>query len=297
MKKLKLFGSILVVLFLFVGIAFAAVSTNSSVTGVLTSDNVFAEYSGAGNFSSVTVDQDVGVGIKDNILGKLHIQTEGEAATIYLDSYSDVTAQAPVMVVRKARGTIDTPTAIQSGDYLFTFTGRGYNGSAFTGATALFRMAAEENWDESSNGTYISFQTTEIGGIAPIEKFRVTGSGNIGINTTSPTAKLHVNGSVGTAYDNVSSASVAIDNTYNRIDCLTNDNAVTLNLPTAVGIKDTCYFVRIINASGNKCFAEGAGSETLSNDGIAALLNYSGLNTSGETIEVCSDGANWQVWE
>ena len=114
--------------------------------------------------------------------------------------------------------------------------------------------------------------------------------------TMQVTGAVQFDSSFRTAFDIVSSTTVAVDNTYNRIDCMTNNGDITLNLPTAVGIDGTCYPIRISNASGNKCFIEGAGSEILTPDRVTTFLNWSGLNTSGETLEVCSDNANWQIF-
>ena len=121
----------------------------------------------------------LGIGIADGILGKLHIQTEGEIASIYLDAYSDSPPESPTMVIRRARGSIGSEAAIQLDDYIFNFTGRGYNGSAFTGTKVLLRMGAEEDWDETSNGTFMGVHTTAPGTTTRAEKFRFTGDGPV----------------------------------------------------------------------------------------------------------------------
>ena len=60
---------------------------------------------------------------------------------------------------------------------------------------------AEQNWvsglngSTTSNPTFLTFETTDVSG-GRVEKARLTGSGNLGIGSTTPTQKLEVNGGV-----------------------------------------------------------------------------------------------------
>lgn len=65
--------------------------------------------------------------------------------------------------------------------------------------------------------------------------------------------------------------------------------AVTVTLPTAVGIAGKCYTVKKIDVSVNAVTVDGDGAETV--DGAAGA----GLPLQWNSVTVCSDGANWGI--
>ena len=83
---------------------------------------------------------------------------------------------------RSARGTLASPSAVQSGDYLGWFNFRGYGATAFA-ATARAGIAglAAENWTDAAHGTYESFLTTPIGSTTLAEGMRLDGAGNLSV--------------------------------------------------------------------------------------------------------------------
>lgn len=102
--------------------------------------------------------------------------------------------QSSQFALRRALGTEASPAAPTSGQILGAFSFRGYNGSSFTGSKAFLAAAAEESWTPTRNGTRLFFSTTPVGSTQLMQRMTIKSSGNVGIGTTSPTSRLHVNG-------------------------------------------------------------------------------------------------------
>jgi hypothetical protein len=119
----------------------------------------------------------------------------------------------PVCRGYRARGSVASPTAAQSGDILFGFGGFGYGATGFGGAmVAQIRFLAAENFTDSAMGANIIFLTAPIGGTSPSERMRVEESGHIGLGTTAPSNICHVKGA-----DNTSAMQVQINATSANI--------------------------------------------------------------------------------
>jgi Chaperone of endosialidase len=91
---------------------------------------------------------------------------------------------------RKARGTPGAPTAVQSGDPLVFFGGRGYGATTFGPMTGAMVVRASENWTDAARGTAIQFSTTPNGSSTPLGRVAVDQAGNVGIGTFSPLGAL-----------------------------------------------------------------------------------------------------------
>ncbi len=95
-----------------------------------------------------------------------------------------------IIVGRGARNTAASPQAVQAGDSLMVFGGRGYDGSAYTAANnARLAFLAAETWSSgSATGAYITFETTPTGSTTRAEAVRVQPSGGLSIGTTTDPA-------------------------------------------------------------------------------------------------------------
>lgn len=98
---------------------------------------------------------------------------------------------APVFQLRKSRGSVASPAAVDAGDVLGNI-----NFQAFGGANNrnLSRISGNvetyvSDADISSN---LTFLTSTAGGVTPTEKLRIDSSGNVGIGTASPSAQLEL---------------------------------------------------------------------------------------------------------
>lgn len=119
---------------------------------------------------------------------------------INIDSYASIPASG--IVGRCARGTLTNPLNVIAGNVLFNFGGIGYGTTGFSTYTkAKIEFIAEEIWSDTTQGTYITFKTTTSGGTSFTEKMRIKGDGNVGIGTTTPLAKLAINGGVNVGAD------------------------------------------------------------------------------------------------
>lgn len=117
-----------------------------------------------------------------------------------LYSHSDTGFRAPVINLYKSKGTIDAPTAVTNGNQLGYLQLGGHGGRGY-GRGIIIQGNAEENWSPSSGASSLSFLINPAGSFNdPIERMRIAASGNVGIGTTSPYAKLSVAGSVVAEY-------------------------------------------------------------------------------------------------
>ena len=99
------------------------------------------------------------------------------------------------MLMRRANGSVTSPTQVLSGDLLAVFSAQGYtNASAYSPTIARVSMAAAENFTNTGNGAYLSFETTSIGTATLTERMRIDSSGNVGIGTSSPACQLDIGG-------------------------------------------------------------------------------------------------------
>jgi hypothetical protein len=81
------------------------------------------------------------------------------------------------IIARRARGTIASPTALQSGDDLFNISGRGYGDIAFSSSSrAAIYAQTTQNWTDSTQGTRLYFRTTSNDSAVAYDRMTITDS-------------------------------------------------------------------------------------------------------------------------
>lgn len=125
-----------------------------------------------------------------------HAASDG-ATSVNIDSGSSAgrTYNAGI-AMKRARGTIASPTAVESGDRLGHFIGAGHDGAQYINSASV-EFYAGENYGTGNHGSYIDFQTTTNAATVRNSKMRLTGDGKLGVMTTGPTNTIDANGIIG----------------------------------------------------------------------------------------------------
>ena len=151
------------------------------------------------------------------------------------------------LILASARGTIATPTAVQSGDSLGEVQGFGHTGTAFRqGGRMLF--LAGENYQEGTNyGTTFSLRLIPNGSASAVTRYTIDGNGN---HTFNGNVKVD-----GQAYSAIQSASTPTtaqtidwdDGNVAIIDLGSATGTVTLTLSNPKA--GASYFIKIIQGA------------------------------------------------
>jgi hypothetical protein len=180
----------------------------------------------------------------------------------------------PVLNFRKAQGTAASASAAGYGNTIGTIQSFGYGATAYsTASRATIQSVAEENWTDAAQGTRWGFFTTANGTTTVTERMRITESGRIGINTTSPSANLDVTGNINiTTAATVAGMNVVptVQAAYDKANTSVQNNATTLITvgytvqPWNAGVNVAAYGTWTPNpANGNYQFANSNGAFTL----------------------------------
>ena len=91
----------------------------------------------------------------------------------------------PDIRYQKSRGSIATPAATVSGDYLGTITFDGYDGASFVRGAGIY---ATINGTVATNSIPTDLQFLTLSGTTLSERMRITAAGKVGIGTATPSA-------------------------------------------------------------------------------------------------------------
>ena len=203
--------------------------------------------------------------IKTNNAEVMRIDSSGNVGvgTSSPDAKLDVTASGGQVL-------IDTNGFITSKQSLDTVSAGGrFVGKSNRGTLGSIHI---EQTTTSADGGYIQFRTSPSGSTTPTERMRIDSSGNVGIGTTSPAAKMEISGANGDQ--------LMLDNAgerFTQID-LSNNGTVTGRL----WVDETLDLTALQGASGK--------SVAFYVDGNSASNYAVGIDTSGNVNVGCTDG-------
>lgn len=193
---------------------------------------------------------------------------------------------------RRANGTLSVPSSILSGDTLTFFSGRGYGTSQFAVAsTGAINIVAGENFTDTSNLTYLQFQTTPTGSVIASESMRIASTGITLGPQSSSTATHKISGGLAGTTRTVTAATLTVDTTTTDYIIYTDStsNAITITLPTPTNGRILVIEDSTGTAATNNITINPHAAET-----INGLSNFI-ISQNRGSIRITSDGTNWFV--
>jgi len=153
---------------------------------------------------------------------------------------SNTPATAPILFFTKSKGTMASPSAVQDGDVLGTlgFYGQYSNTIGNVQQGASIQGIARGTFSASNGPADLLFFTVPASSVTPTERVRILSSGNVGINVSAPTARLHVISTteqLRLGYD----ASNYISATVGSANAVTLANAVAADITVTAGANKT----------------------------------------------------------
>ena len=149
------------------------------------------------------------------------VEADGAQSLVELFSFGNSCA----LRGNTSKGTKASPTASTADQALLSQSVAGHDGTTFTGVVGAIIIRAAELFTGSAQGTYITLETTEIGGTTRLEKVRVFDNGDVAIGQTTAAAKLDVNGQIKT--EAVTVANLPAAGTAGRRSFVTDATATT----------------------------------------------------------------------
>jgi hypothetical protein len=210
--------------------------------------------------------------------------------------YDNTNAFSPSKIIgRRARGTEASPSAVQSGDALASFNGRGRKASAWSDTVGGYYVSANENWTNTATGTFLSFRGVNNGGTTVSEWMRIVG-GNVGIGTDNPTFLFNVKG----VNQSASTTSLAVqDSTNGTIFAVRNSSSLdftnwgdsTVNSSKRIGLDNAQFGTQLLvesfgvsaNTTGLATINVGIVSSFSPSSGISRYTNLSITPTINQT--------------
>ena len=126
----------------------------------------------------------------------LHLEGDGTVQVSMRSASTAVAYAAPQILGRRSRGTIASPTPVQTDDELLILQPQGYKGAGGWGTGGCMEFLANGPFTPTSTPGMIYFETTPSGSTTSSTRMVIKEDGNVGIGLFGPQAPLDVNGSM-----------------------------------------------------------------------------------------------------
>jgi hypothetical protein len=205
-----------------------------------------------------------------------------------------------ILDLRRANGTIAAPTAVLSGEVIGIVGMRGFGATVYPAAhNVKIEGVAAESHTDARGGADMVLYTTPKATIVPVERIRVTSEGLVGVDDSTPTAKMDVAGVVrSTAFsaplDGIGTelyytGGVGYLKAYDRAGTLWKDlyvNGLLLCLNPGAGTGNVLVKTNVDNASGGVLQVNGDASPDVDQGGSlgTALVQWDDIRFKGDLI-------------
>jgi len=125
--------------------------------------------------------------------GRIRVTAENEWGIVHARNYSNTSTHAPHLLLSRGLGTLASPSYVADGDPLGLIAFRNHDETYNSGSISVL---AAETHSGSTRAGHLTFATMPSGATVGAERMRITSTGNVGIGTTSPGAKLEVAGQI-----------------------------------------------------------------------------------------------------
>jgi hypothetical protein len=129
---------------------------------------------------------------------KLHLLADAQVSAA-METFNSSATVGPSIFLDKGRGTFAAPLVVAGGDEIYRFWGRALNGTTMQNATVIGSLVDGTYAGGANIPGALFFMTSDGTSASPVERMRITSSGNVGIGTQYPGAKLHIQDDVNDA--------------------------------------------------------------------------------------------------
>ena len=168
--------------------------TDNSIANTLHRHSELVASDGAPD-PALSVDASGNVGIGTASPGtEFHISGDGFVEQ-YIDAATNTSYLRPNLVFRRTQGTIASKSIVADANYLGTIQFSGYDGADWANAASIVALVDGTPGADDMPGR-LEFHTSPDGSDFAVVRMTIKNDGNVGINETSPTAKLHIDSDV-----------------------------------------------------------------------------------------------------